>query len=57
MSQIQTGENVAVNNTNSGKVRGYIHSSIFTYKGILYAESKRFEAPQKPKAGRVSAVP
>jgi para-nitrobenzyl esterase len=49
-AQIQTGENVAVNNTTSGKVRGYIHSSIYTYKGIPYAESKRFEAPQKPKS-------
>ncbi len=50
MSQIQTGENVAVTSTNSGKVRGYIHGSIYTYKGIPYAESKRFEAPQKPKS-------
>ena len=49
-SQIQTGENVAVTNTASGKVRGYIHSSIYTYKGIPYAEAKRFEAPQKPKS-------
>ena len=50
ISQIQTGENVAITNTTSGKVRGYIHSSIYTYKGIPYAEAKRFEAPQKPKS-------
>ncbi|MEZ4904212.1 MAG: carboxylesterase family protein [Spirosomataceae bacterium] len=49
-AQLQTGENVAVTNTDLGKVRGYIHNSIFTYKGIPYAEAKRFEAPQKPKA-------
>ncbi len=49
-AQLQTGENVAVTNTDAGKVRGYIHNSIYTYKGIPYAEAKRFEAPQKPKA-------
>jgi len=48
-AQVQTGENVAVTNTDAGKVRGYVHNSIFTYKGIPYAEAKRFEAAQKPK--------
>src|SRR6478672_13256706 len=48
-AQLQTGENVAVTNTDAGKVRGYIHNSIYTYKGIPYATAKRFEAPQKPK--------
>lgn len=47
---LQTGENVAVTNTESGKVRGYIRNDIYTYKGIPYAEAKRFEIPQKPKA-------
>ena len=49
-AQLQTGENVAVTNTDAGKVRGYIHNGIYTYKGIPYAQAKRFEAPQKPKA-------
>ena len=48
-AQITTGENIAVTNTESGKVRGYVHNSIYTYKGIPYAEAKRFEMPQKPK--------
>ncbi|MBL7817394.1 MAG: carboxylesterase/lipase family protein [Saprospiraceae bacterium] len=48
-AQLQTGENIAVTNTNAGKVRGYINNGIYTYKGIPYAEAKRFEAPQKPK--------
>src|SRR6478752_3654515 len=48
-AQLQTGQNVAVTNTDAGKVRGYIHNSIYIYKGIPYAEAKRFEAPQKPK--------
>ncbi len=49
-SQVITGENVAVTNTDNGKVRGYIHKGIYTYKGIPYANAKRFESPQKPKA-------
>lgn len=48
-AQLQTGETTAVANTDAGKVRGYIHNSIYTYKGIPYAQAKRFEAPQKPK--------
>jgi para-nitrobenzyl esterase len=49
-TQLVTGENIAVTNTGAGKVRGYINNSIFTYKGIPYAEAKRFEAPQKTKS-------
>lgn len=48
-SQLQTGEAIAVTNTSSGKVRGYINNHIFTYKGIPYAEANRFEAPHTPK--------
>src|SRR3954471_10533908 len=47
-AQLQTGENIAVTNTDAGKVRGYIHNTIYTYKGVPYAQAKRFEAPQKP---------
>jgi para-nitrobenzyl esterase len=47
-AQMKTGEIVAVTSTEAGKVRGYIHNSVFTYKGIPYAQAKRFEAPQKP---------
>jgi len=47
-AQLQTGENVAVTNSNAGKVRGYINNGVYTYKGIPYAVAKRFEAPQKP---------
>ncbi len=49
LAQLQTGENLAVTNTDAGKVQGYIHNNIYTYKGIPYAEAKRFEVPQKPK--------
>ncbi len=47
-AQLETGANVAVANTEYGEVRGYIHNSVYTYKGIPYAQAKRFEAPQKP---------
>lgn len=43
------GENIAVADTESGKVRGYIHNGIFIYKGIPYAQAERFMAPQKVK--------
>ena len=49
-ARIQTGENIAIANTDCGKVRGYVRNNIFVYKGIPYAEAKRFEAPQKPKS-------
>jgi para-nitrobenzyl esterase len=45
-----TGKDVAVAQTESGKVRGYIHNGIYTYKGIPYAEAERFMPPSKPKA-------
>lgn len=47
---IKAGEDVAVTSTAQGKVKGYIHNGIFTFKGIPYAQSDRFTAPQKPKA-------
>jgi len=40
LAQLQTGENVAVTSTDAGKVRGYIHDNIYTYKGIPYAQAK-----------------
>jgi para-nitrobenzyl esterase len=46
-AQVQTGENIAVTNTDCGKVRGYLSNNIYVYKGIPYAEAKRFESPQK----------
>ncbi len=49
-SEIQTGENIAVAETNSGKVRGYITNGIYTYKGIPYAKANRFEAAEKPES-------
>ena len=45
-----TGKDIAVAQTTYGKVRGYIHNGIYTYKGIPYAKAERFMAPTKPDA-------
>jgi para-nitrobenzyl esterase len=42
------GEEIAVTNTESGKVKGYMHNGIYTFKGIPYAKADRFMAPEKP---------
>lgn len=42
------GEKIAVTNTDNGQVRGYIHDGTYNYKGIPYAQAKRFMAPEKP---------
>ena len=44
---IQAGNGIAVVQTKSGTVQGYIHRDILTYKGIPYATAARFMPPQK----------
>ena len=44
---IIAGKNIAVAQTTTGKVRGFIHNGIYIYKGIPYAEANRFEPPRK----------
>ncbi|PHN05550.1 carboxylesterase/lipase family protein [Flavilitoribacter nigricans] len=46
--QLKTGKDIAVTDTETGKVRGYISNDIFTYKGIPYGQAKRFETAAKP---------
>ncbi|MCX2681125.1 carboxylesterase family protein [Galbibacter sp. EGI 63066] len=41
-TEVITGEDVAVTDTESGKVRGFIQNGIYTYKGIPYARAERF---------------
>lgn len=45
---ISAGSDIAITSTGSGKVKGYIHNNIFTFKGIPYAKSDRFTKPEKP---------
>lgn len=42
------GAETAIVQTAYGKVKGYIHNGIFTYKGIPYAQAARFMMPEKP---------
>ena len=46
---VQAGKDMAIVETESGKVKGYIHRGIYTYKGIPYAKAERFMAPVKPQ--------
>jgi para-nitrobenzyl esterase len=41
-------KNTAIVPTTYGKVRGYIHQGIYTFKGIPYAAARRFMPPEKP---------
>ncbi|APQ16821.1 carboxylesterase/lipase family protein [Maribacter hydrothermalis] len=45
---VLTGTQVPATNTEFGQIRGYIHNNITTYKGIPYAQAKRFETAQSP---------
>ena len=46
-TEVITGEDVAVTDTESGKVRGFIQNGIYTYKGIPYATAERFMLAKK----------
>lgn len=48
--EIKAGKDIAVVETESGKVRGYIHDGTYIYKGIPYAFAERFMPPGKVKA-------
>lgn len=45
---VLTGSQVPATNTEFGQIRGYIHNDITTFKGIPYAQAKRFEAAVNP---------
>jgi para-nitrobenzyl esterase len=45
---IVTGNDVAVAKTAYGAVRGYIHTGIYTFKGIPYGTAARFMPAEKP---------
>ncbi len=44
-----TGKDIAIADTESGKVRGYIHEGTYIYKGIPYGKSERFLPPERPE--------
>ena len=45
---IVVGSDIAIVQTEYGKVRGYIHEGTYIYKGIPYAKAERFMPPAKP---------
>src|SRR5438270_4796899 len=45
---VLAGKNIAVISTEYGKLRGFIHNGIYTYKGITYAKADRFMEPAIP---------
>lgn len=45
--EIKAGKEIGVVQTESGKVRGYVHDGTYTYKGIPYAYAERFMPPKK----------
>jgi carboxylesterase type B len=46
-TQVQAGNNIAVAQTQAGKVQGYVQNGVITYKGMPYATAERFMPPQK----------
>ena len=48
--RLVAGKNIALVQTEYGKVRGYIHNGIYTFKGIPYAKAKRFMPPERPSS-------
>ena len=43
---IQAGPDIAIATTPSGKIQGFVHNAILTYRGIPYATAERFMPPQ-----------
>ncbi|NVJ86702.1 MAG: carboxylesterase/lipase family protein [Algoriphagus sp.] len=50
---LQIGDNIAITETDSGKVRGYILNGVYTFLGVPYGADtsgkNRFMAPKKPE--------
>lgn len=46
---INSATKASTTSTKYGDVCGYIYRGVYTYKGIPYAQAKRFEVPQPPK--------
>lgn len=49
-AEILAGPGIAVADTESGKLQGYIHNGIYTYHGVPYAQTERFMPPAKVPA-------
>jgi para-nitrobenzyl esterase len=47
-ASLVAGSDIAIVQTEYGKVRGFIHDGTFIYKGIPYAKAERFIPPARP---------
>ena len=50
MSKFRFDHNFAVAETTEGKYRGFEHQGILTFRGIKYAQARRFHAPEPAPA-------
>ena len=39
---------VAIVDTTAGKIQGFVHRGIYTYRGVPYAQAVRFMPPEHP---------
>lgn len=54
--EISASSNIAVTQTQYGKVGGYLENNVFTFKGIPYAKAERFMPPTARTNGKASVV-
>jgi para-nitrobenzyl esterase len=46
-AEVKAGPSIAIADTEAGKLQGFVRNGIFTFRGVQYATSERFGAPQK----------
>lgn len=51
-AEIQAGPGIAVAQTETGKLQGYIRNGIYTYHGVSYAQTERFMPRPKSRHGK-----
>ena len=49
MNSFRYEKDFAVAETTEGKIRGFLHQGILTFRGVPYATARRFHAPQRPE--------
>ena len=45
LNTVQAGPGIAVVETQSGTLQGFVHNGVYTYRGIPYAQAGRYEEP------------
>jgi len=47
-AELEASSEIAIVETQSGTLQGFVQNGIYTFRGIPYAQANRFEAPEKP---------